>query len=102
MQKLAATSLAVLLAVGQIPAPAFAAGGYPASEKETATPIKHLVVIFNENISFDHYFGTYPHAANPAGEPVFRARSDTPAVNRLNDGLLNFNPNSNNSANNAT
>ena len=37
----------------------------------TATPIKHLVVIFQENISFDHYFGTYPHATNPAGEPQF-------------------------------
>ena len=31
----------------------------------TATPIKHLVVIFQENVSFDHYFGTYPHATNP-------------------------------------
>ena len=28
----------------------------------TTTPIKHLVVIFGENISFDHYFGTYPNA----------------------------------------
>src|SRR5262249_16087270 len=27
----------------------------------TATPIKHLVVIFNENRSFDHYFATYPN-----------------------------------------
>jgi phospholipase C len=33
-------------------------------------PIKHLVVIFDENISFDHYFGTYPNALNPAGEPA--------------------------------
>ncbi len=24
------------------------------------TPIQHVVVIFGENISFDHYFGTYP------------------------------------------
>ena len=23
----------------------------------TATPIKHVVVIFQENVSFDHYFG---------------------------------------------
>jgi phospholipase C len=30
----------------------------------TATPIKHLVIIFQENISFDHYFGTYPNALN--------------------------------------
>jgi phospholipase C len=28
---------------------------------QTATPIKHVVVIFDENRSFDHYFGIYPH-----------------------------------------
>jgi phospholipase C len=33
-----------------------------AAAAKTATPIKHLVVIFDENISFDHYFATYPHA----------------------------------------
>jgi phospholipase C len=59
----------------------------------TATPIKHLVVIFNENISFDHYFGTYPHATNPAGEPQFHAAAGTPAVNGLNRALLTHNPN---------
>src|SRR6202011_2247326 len=37
----------------------------------TATPIKHVVVIYNENVSFDHYFATYPNAANPSGEPAF-------------------------------
>src|SRR5205807_6886138 len=35
----------------------------------TASPIKHLVVIFQENVSVDHYFGTYPKAANTSGEP---------------------------------
>ncbi|HEY2769166.1 MAG TPA: alkaline phosphatase family protein [Solirubrobacteraceae bacterium] len=30
----------------------------------TSTPIKHLVVIFQENVSFDHYFGTYPGTNN--------------------------------------
>jgi phospholipase C len=50
----------------------------------TATPIRHLVVIFDENISFDHYFGTYPYAANTDGS-TFHARSDTPAVNGLYD-----------------
>jgi phospholipase C len=30
----------------------------------TATPIKHVVVVFGENISFDHYFGTYPGSNN--------------------------------------
>jgi phospholipase C len=43
----------------------------------TATPIKHLVVIFDENVSFDHYFGTYPYAANTDGTP-FHPASDTP------------------------
>jgi phospholipase C len=60
----------------------------------TATPIKHLVVIFDENISFDHYFGTYPHALNPPGEPAFHAAPDTPTVNGLTPALLADNPNS--------
>lgn len=60
----------------------------------TATPIKHIVVIFQENVSFDHYFGTYPHATNPAGEPAFHAKDDTPRVNSLESaGLLTNNPN---------
>ena len=63
------------------------------AQDETATPIKHVVVIFQENVSFDHYFGTYPHAANPPGEPAFQARPGTPGVNGLTDGLLDHNPN---------
>jgi phospholipase C len=51
----------------------------------TATPIKHLVVIFQENVSFDHYFGTYPNAANPKGEPAFFAAPGTPTVNGLRE-----------------
>ena len=61
--------------------------------KATATPIKHVVVIFGENISFDHYFGTYPNALNPAGEPEFHAKPGTPAVNGLTTTLLEHNPN---------
>jgi phospholipase C len=58
------------------------------------TPIKHLIIIFPENITFDHYFATYPFAGNPAGEPKFTARDDTPAVNNLlSAGLLTNNPN---------
>jgi hypothetical protein len=53
----------------------------------TATPIKHVVVIFDENVSFDHYFGTYPHAANTDGSP-FTAKPGTPAVNGLTPALL--------------
>ena len=55
--------------------------------------IQHIVVIFQENVSFDHYFGTYPNATNPAGEPAFNARPDTPSVNGFNPALLNSNPN---------
>jgi len=58
----------------------------------TTTPIKHLIVIFDENISFDHYFATYPSAANPPGEPEFIARPDTPVVNGLTSTLLNNSP----------
>src|SRR6185312_7947128 len=46
-----------------------AALGQTADGPRTATPIRHLVVIFPENISFDHYFGMYPHAANPPNGP---------------------------------
>lgn len=64
-----------------------------ASATSTMTPIKHVVVIFQENISFDHYFGTYPTATNPAGEPKFIADPNTPSVNGLTDSLLHNNPN---------
>ncbi|MBV8137391.1 MAG: alkaline phosphatase family protein [Deltaproteobacteria bacterium] len=65
----------------------------------TATPIKHLVVIFGENRSFDNYFGTYPNAANLRGEPQFKAAPGTPNVNGLNGPLLTVNPNLLNAAN---
>jgi phospholipase C len=65
----------------------------PAARYDTTTPIKHLVVIYQENVSFDHYFGTYPNALNPGGEPAFHAAKGTPSVNGLNDGLLTNNPN---------
>lgn len=58
--------------------------------------IEHLVVIFQENQSFDAFFGTYPAAANPPGQPRFRARRGTPSVNGLTGPLLLFNPNSSN------
>ena len=74
----------------------------------TTTPIQHLVVIFQENNSFDHYFATYPVALNPPGEPPFFALEDTPTVNGLgtlvngqpSGVLLTDNPNANNLANN--
>ncbi|MBO0729950.1 MAG: alkaline phosphatase family protein [Acidimicrobiaceae bacterium] len=65
----------------------------PPPHSSTATPIKHLVVIFQENVSFDHYFGTYPNAANLPGEPAFHAAPGTPTVNGLSGTLLTDNPN---------
>ena len=70
-----------------------------ASGVSTATPIKHLVVIFQENVSFDHYFGTYPVATNPSGEPRFKAAPGTPTVNGLTGALLTHNPNATNPTN---
>ncbi|HTX75208.1 MAG TPA: alkaline phosphatase family protein [Terracidiphilus sp.] len=102
MQKVCAASLVMLLAVGPLPAPMYAAGGHGGESLETATPIKHLVVIYQENVSFDHYFATYPYATNPAGEPPFHALPGTPSVNGLTHGLLTNNPNYLNAANNAT
>ena len=93
-RKVLAALTAALMGLGSSVSPAFAASA-PNRHGSTATPIRHVVVIFQENVSFDHYFGTYPNALNPAGEPRFRARRDTPTVNGLNNALLNFNPNLN-------
>src|SRR5215475_1229090 len=78
----------------------------------TKTPIKHLVVIFQENISYDHYFGTYPNALNLPGEMPFKAKHHVPLNNNLltpldvdhgfkplgGPNLLTNNPNANQNA----
>lgn len=70
------------------------AGAEHGADGTTTTPIKHLVVIYQENVSFDHYFATYPSAANTDGTR-FRATEATPSVNGLNQSLLDpNNPNS--------
>jgi phospholipase C len=77
-----------------------ALGTAPQEAATTATPIKHLVVILNENVSFDHYFATYPDATNPPAEPAFTAAPGTPRVNNLATAkLLTKNPNFTNKAN---
>jgi phospholipase C len=98
MQKHLATSLSALLVFGTVASPITAHA--QSDSISTATPIKHVVVIFGENISFDHYWGTYPYATNPAGEPKFDPAPGTPTVNGLNDGLLSNNPNFLNTAGN--
>ncbi len=60
---------------------------------DTMTPIKHVVVIFQENVSFDHYFATYPNATNPPNEPQFNAAPRTPTANGLTGSMLTNNPN---------
>ncbi|SDP22631.1 phospholipase C [Nakamurella panacisegetis] len=76
------------------PAPA------PANRHGGGSPIKHLVVIFQENVSYDHYFGTYPNATNTSGQ-TFRAAHRTPRAAGLSNTrgaggtgtLLTNNPN---------
>ncbi|MCZ8513766.1 stalk domain-containing protein [Paenibacillus filicis] len=53
----------------------------------TASPVKHLVVIFQENRSFDNYFGTYPNA------PGFRPLPGTPAAEGIPQGSYNLDEN---------
>ncbi len=93
-QRMIASLLTLIIALGPSVTPAFAASK-PGKLGAIATPIQHLVVIFQENVSFDHYFGTYPSATNPPGEPKFKAAANTPVVNGYTNALLNFNPNLN-------
>jgi len=88
----AAAAVVGVVSVG-VAVPAY--GGDDGDGPTTSTPIKHLVVLFQENVSFDHYFATYPTAANPAGEPAFTAADGTGTVNGLDASLLApNNPNS--------
>ena len=89
-RKILALLTAAIFALGPTVTPAFAA-----PRPATTTPIQHLVVIFQENVSFDHYFGTYPNATNPSGERQFHARPGTPTVNGYTPALLSNNPNLN-------
>jgi len=89
MRKALVASIAVALSVIS----GLSTAAAPAKDMvATATPIRHLVVIFQENVSFDHYFGTYPVAANLAGEPPFHAKAGTPSVNGLSGALLSNSP----------
>ena len=65
----------------------------PSFGKTTTTPIKHLVVLFQENVAFDHYFGTYPNAKHLPNESKFSPLPNTPSINGLTTGLLTNNTN---------
>jgi phospholipase C len=72
------------LAIGN----AFAAGQPtdPSRDNDTATPIKHVIVIIGENRSFDHVFATYvpknkdEHVRNLLSEKIIKANG-TPGSN---------------------
>jgi phospholipase C len=97
-------ALRITLGIGAL---AMIATGGRAAGAETSNrcpgdaALEHLVIIFDENVSFDHYFGTYPKAANPKPdangktEPQFDAKPHTPQVNGLyGEGFWTNNPNS--------
>ena len=47
------------------------------NDDNTKTPIKHVIVIYGENRSFDHLFATY---VSPSGDKV---------LNLLSEGIIN-------------
>ena len=86
--------------IGLVATPSAFASGYDwhhghdgNGDSRTTTPIKHVVVLFDENVSYDHYFGTYPKAANNGDGTPFTAKWDTPKSNGLTPSLLTANPN---------
>jgi phospholipase C len=76
-----------------LPARAFHSRSEMSQPPEPSAPVCHVVVIWQENQSFDHYFATYPRAENLPGEPPFHAAPDTATVNGLSEALRTHNPN---------
>jgi phospholipase C len=60
-------------------ATAFAAMPLEDKDSDTTTPIKHVIVIYGENRSFDHVFGTYT------------SRSGDKVLNLLSEGIVTSN-----------
>ena len=89
------TSLVVVNSLSSSAAPSSAAASQAVRDhsKVTASPIKHLVVIFDENISYDHYFGTYPKAANTDGTKFTPSPRTPRNDNLITSKLLTHNPN---------
>src|SRR5580704_1679340 len=92
MRQLLSIPVSILLVLN----PIWSGAAYAQAPTPT-TPIQHVIVIFDENESFDHYFGIYPKATNPPGQPRFTALPGTPSVNGFSPGLLTDNPNLNTS-----
>jgi len=73
MRKAATACVAAMLIAGLMP-------GLPQENVSSpaATPVKHLVVIFDENVSFDHYFATYPMRSTLPTRPHSRRLQERP------------------------
>lgn len=98
MRRILAATLMAAMTFGPLMTPGLASAEFNSAGAHTghpSTPIKHLVIIFQENVSFDHYFGTYPTALNPGREPRFQPFPNTPTVNGLSTALRTANPNLN-------
>jgi len=54
------------------------------ADRSASTPISHVVIIMQENHSFDNYFGTYPTAN---GTLVNKITASLQPVNRLPNGI---------------
>ena len=84
MTRLGRTGIAVvLLPVALLTLAALSAGIADAGAPAPLTPIRHFIVLLQENHSFDNYFGMYPGADGiPAGVsvPLDPAKGTTPAV----------------------
>ncbi len=80
--KIASLALLIFI-IASVPASSFAAAQ---SAQQTRTPIKHVIIIFKENRSFDNLFGTYPYGHS-------NALKNNSIVKELSipDGILNMN-----------
>src|SRR2546428_7081795 len=67
MRMLKGLGLAILVAIG-MPSPVLAH-----ADDEGDGPIQHTIIVYQENIAFDHYFGTFGHGSSgiPAGAQLF-------------------------------
>src|ERR1700693_3746682 len=54
------------------------------AQPATATPIQHVIIIMQENHSFDNYFGTYPTANGTLVTPI---TSKLSVVNGIPNGV---------------
>src|ERR1700748_911847 len=88
MRQLLSIPVCVFLALNPV-----LSGVAEAATPGPTTPIQHVVVIFDENVSFDHYFGTYPNAANTDGTTFTAAAGTKPPLNLEKSKLLTKNPN---------